>query len=171
TRTCPPVRLRREPALTVLHWHRSFTPADRDHSVYHYVPFTVPEGVAGIEISYSFDRNGGSIIDLGLVDPDIRAFPSRTGFRGWSGSARSTVSVGTVQATPGYIAGPLQPGTWHVLLGLARIAPGGCACEVEVTLHYGDTAAETEPPRRVRPRYPTARRWYPGDLQSHTHYS
>lgn len=152
-------------------WKRRFTASDRDESVYVYLPFTVPEDVARIEVRYGFEENG-SIIDLGLLDPDAGEFPSRTGFRGWSGSARRHVALSAMEATPGYIAGDLQPGTWHVLLGLARISAAGCDCEVEVTFAYGEpekTLAATRQKKEARPTPES--RWYAGDLQSHTQYS
>ena len=101
-------------------------PAERARSPYLYLPFEVPEGTSRVDISYCFDEEA-SILDLGLFDPFLQPFPSETGFRGWSGSARRRVFVARDDATPGYIPGEITPGTWQVVLGLAQVAPSGCA--------------------------------------------
>ena len=109
------------------------TPTDRARDPYLELPFTVGAGVAAIEVRYRHDA--GSVLDLGLFDPTVAPFPSRSGFRGWSGGAREHVMLTPTRATPGYLPGPIVPGTWYVLLGLAAVASNGCAYRVEVTLH------------------------------------
>ncbi len=122
------------------------------------LPFDVPDGCSRITLRY---RHGaGAILDLGLLDPTASAFPTATGFRGWSGGARRVAFVTPDDATPGYLPGPLPPGRWHVLLGRAQVPPDGCAYRVDVEL---DLDAPTDPL--------DASDWYPGDLQSHTHHS
>lgn len=108
-------------------------------------------------------------MDLGLFDPGLGPFPSREGFRGWSGSARDSVFVATDDATPGYLAGPLPPGRWHVALGLAKLAPQGCNYRVEIALD--DALRSLYTPPAIPPRCLGAAGWYKGDLQSHTHHS
>lgn len=144
------------------------TPADRANSPYLYLPFQVPSDTTHLSVSYDFDETG-SILDLGLFDPALGPFPSRTGFRGWSGSARRSVFVARDEATPGYIPGELAPGTWQVVLGLAKVAPEGCAYRVEI-------AWDDAPRHLVEPVKPAgvaraAPGLYCGDLQSHTYYS
>jgi len=140
------------------------TLADRDESVYVYLPVKVPAGTQRMDVSYRFDD--GSILDLGLFDPSLTPFPSRSGFRGWSGSARRHVFVAAGSATPGYIAGPagepLPAGTWQVVLGLAQVAAEGCDYRVEI---------EFDRPTRDEATGKGPARWYRGDLQSHTHHS
>lgn len=156
------------------------TPETREAATYIYLPFDVPDGVSRIEVRYDFTRAGHAahraghenIIDIGLFDPRGHDFNS-PGFRGWSGSARAEFFITPHEATPGFVAGPIPPGTWHIILGLYRVAPGGCACTVTITL--------TQPVHPV-PRVPTpaARSpgilrseagWYRGDLHAHTHHS
>src|SRR5690606_1107231 len=59
---------------------------------------------------------------------------ARKGFRGWSGSARREFVITADSATPGYVPGIIQPGTWQVILGLHRIPADGCRYRVEVVL-------------------------------------
>lgn len=137
-----------------------------------YLPFEVPVGTTRIDIHYEFDAAGGSILDLGVFDTEIAPFPARTGFRGWSGSARRAVFIASDDATPGYLPGRIQPGHWQVILGLARVAPQGCAYLVEINLDDRPrrvTAPPVVPQPLARPQHKA--RWYRGDLQSHTFYS
>ncbi|MGH2735827.1 MAG: PHP domain-containing protein, partial [Actinomycetota bacterium] len=144
------------------------TPEDRRSSREHYVPFDVPADAEGVEIVIDYPPSDATI-DLGLFAPDE--------FRGYSGSARRRVAVTPERATPGYIPGELAAGTWHVYLGLHRIAEDG----VEVALKTAIGAAEVEhspaPPPVPEPpparRVPAAdgRRWLRGDLHAHTHHS
>ncbi len=122
------------------------------------LPFDVPDGCTRVALRYRHDT--GAILDLGLVDPTAVGFPTPTGFRGWSGGARSEAFVAPDDATPGYLPGPLPPGRWHVLLGRARVPSDGCGYRVEVDL-------DVEP--ALDPLDPAD--WFPGDLQSHTHHS
>ncbi len=108
-----------------------------------YVRFDVPAGVLGLHIAYRHDE--GHTIDLGLVDPTIDAFPSRNGFRGWSGGARRSVYVGARSATPGYLAGAIVPGVWHIVLGLAALGANGCAYEIEIEFEVDGMPGAGEP--------------------------
>lgn len=142
--------------------------------------FEVPPACARITVRYRHDA--GQILDLGLLDPAATPFPSAGGFRGWSGGARREVAVGLRDATPGYLAGELPAGRWHVMLGRAKVGPGGCAYRVEIDLEVDEAGHAARTPRPapdgrveggeaavepIRPDDP----WYPGDLQSHTHHS
>ncbi|MDZ7799548.1 MAG: CehA/McbA family metallohydrolase [Trueperaceae bacterium] len=163
------------------------TPEDRARQPVLGLPFEVPAGTSAIHVAYQHE--GGSLLDLGLGDPRLGPFPSERGFRGWSGGARREVFVATDDATPGYLPGPLPAGTWQVLLGLARVAQGGCAYRVEVTLHdpsdarvadaravdtqaadARDATGATPDATPSAPR-PSGPAWYAGDLQAHTHHS
>jgi hypothetical protein len=145
------------------------TPADRERSPYVLVPFEVPAGAARLCATYGW--SGPGTLDLGVVDPRGADFPSFPGFRGWSGSFRRSAEITADSATPGYLPGPLQPGTWHVVLGLADVDEPGV--DVELTWDVVDEPGEPleAPPAPARlPRDP-GRRWYAGDLHSHTHHS
>src|SRR5690349_7605535 len=96
-----------------------FSAADRRR--YHDVPFTVPAGVRALHVEYSYsDRIAsdprlleGNTLDIGLFDP--------IGFRGWSGSHKDAFTLCEEWATPPYLAGPVVPGTWKVLLGPYKV--------------------------------------------------
>jgi hypothetical protein len=142
-------------------------PADKAASPYLYLPFEVPEGTTRIDVRYAYDA--GNILDLGVVDATLGPFPSRQGFRGWSGDARRSFFVARDGATPGYIPGEMPPGTWRVMLGLYRIKPEGCAFRVEVMLDRSPRLLVAPAPAFTTLR--SEARWFRGDLHSHTHHS
>lgn len=166
------------PPDVVLEGH--FTVADRMR--YAHLPFGVPAGVGQLEIRYAYsDRidsdpllSGGNTVDIGLFDPRGTETGS-PGFRGWSGSNKLELVVGADWATPPYAAGPILPGTWHVLLGPYKVGPRGCDWRVEIRFDPGLVAP---PPDLVRsgwarrPALPAARDgWWRGDLHCHTRFS
>lgn len=141
-----------------------------------YLPVDVPRGVREIAVSYSYDRpdvppgTTGNTCDIGLFDERGTGMGG-PGFRGWSGGARTEFTVGAERATPGYLAGPVRPGRWHVCLGPYTVAPQGLAYEVTITLRYGTagaTPAPVYPPQRAKGR---GRAWYRGDNHLHSVYS
>jgi len=137
-----------------------------------FIPFVVPEGTKMIEISYWYST--GNIIDLGIVDSTFELFPSKKGFRGWSGSIRSKVFIGENTATPGYIGGPILPGMWHVMLGLAKISTKECCYRIEVNFA---TEAPDEYPSAATSVFAEENNfeinpaWLACDFQSHTEHS
>lgn len=190
--------------------HRGrWTPDDRMESVYRRLPVEVPPGTWGLRVELRYDRTpagadaagrdaaGGDeagaaagplapVIDLGCAGAD--------GFRGWSGGARDFFVITADGATPGYRPGALEPGLWHVLLGLYRVPSGGVG--YDVTVHTttsprgGDLFVPVErnliraneagttpppvpaerPPRRELPASP-GHRWLAGDLHTHSVHS
>jgi hypothetical protein len=120
-------------------------------------------------VSLSYGKAADCVIDLGLLDSTAGAFPTQRGFRGWSGGARDGFFVATDDATPGYLAGPMPPGLWHVMLGLYRLPKAGAEVLVKVTLHDGPRAGF------IASALSTAHRpgsgWYRGDLHCHTWHS
>jgi PHP domain len=85
-------------------------------------------------------------------------------------------------ATPGYLSGELEPGTWQIVIGLHRVPPGGAEYTItaEVASSPGElvpaTPPEPMPPLSERPgprMLPAAggRRWLAGDLHTHTVHS
>ena len=113
---------------------------DREKGYVH-VPFDVPPGASRIEVEYAYSERigsdprltGGNTVDLGVFD-ERGIDPLTAGFRGWSGSERASFFIAEDEATPGYLAGPLGAGRWHVLLGLYKIAPQGCTWRVQVRI-------------------------------------
>ncbi|KOX03636.1 phosphoesterase [Streptomyces sp. NRRL B-3648] len=129
-----------------------------------------------MRVSYTYDRPSvppgtpGNALDIGLFDPRGTE-PGGRGFRGWSGGARSEFFVRGDEATPGYLPGPLTPGTWYIALGPYTVAPQGLSYEVTVTLTRGpagETPRAVYPPDRVPGR---GRDWYRGDCHLHSWHS
>ncbi|HWG86102.1 MAG TPA: CehA/McbA family metallohydrolase, partial [Deinococcales bacterium] len=156
------------------------TPELAAREPYHTVPFTVPPGTRSLEVSYEVggkasaaDPPGsGNVVDIGLLDPRAAGFPARDGFRGWSGSARSSFQLSESGATPGYLPGPLPAGEWNIVLGLYRIMPGAHTVTVTVRGSEEDLAPAATPaaPATRAAGSPHAG-WFRGDLHAHTHHS
>ncbi|MFF8832486.1 CehA/McbA family metallohydrolase [Streptomyces sp. NPDC015131] len=143
---------------------------------YVYLPVEVPRGVRELRVSYTYERPAvppgtqGNALDIGIFD-ERGTEPGGPGFRGWSGGARSEFFLRADDATPGYLAGPVRAGTWHLVLGPYTVAPEGLAYTVTVRLVYGPPARARRPvypPERARGR---GRAWYRGDCHLHTVYS
>src|SRR5712675_1017302 len=153
--------------------HGRWTQDDRCGSPWHYLPVEVPPGMAALRVELDYDRSG-AVLDLGCFGP--------SGFRGWSGGARSSFVITPGDATPGYLPGELEPGLWHVAIGLYRLPPDGAG--------YSVTASVSSTPGRLRPAPPAAapaplserpprrelparpgHRWLAGDLHTHTVHS
>lgn len=137
---------------------------------YAYVPIRVPEGVTRIDVAVDYDRSADCIIDIGMADPQIEAFPSRAGFRGWSGSARDRFFLARDDATPGYLPGPIPAGDWHLILGLYRVPASGAEIRLRV-----DFDTEARPLWEGLPGPLEVQRcqagWYRGDLHCHCWHS
>lgn len=141
-----------------------------------HLPVEVPTGVREIAVSYTYDKpavpegTNGNACDIGIFDERGHALGGR-GFRGWSGGARAEFFLRADDATPGYLPGPVRPGTWHVALGPYTVAPQGMDYEVTVTLRYGAPGTTPEPaypPQRAKGR---GRAWYRGDSHLHSVHS
>ncbi len=145
---------------------------------YFSLPFDVPADAMRIEVELQYDwpvsaalgSGPGNVVDLGLFDAHGAEFGASEGFRGWSGSARAHIMVAPDEATPGYIPGPLYPGTWNVSLGLYRMHPSGCSYEVTVRITRGPAPEPVHLAWTVPPVKREAR-WYRGDLHCHSHHS
>ncbi len=152
---------------------------------YRHLPFEVPPGVGRLEVRYQYSAaigsdphlTGGNTVDIGLFDQRGIDFPGG-GFRGWSGSARSAFFVSPTEATPGYLPGPLEPGTWHNSLGFYKIAPEGCHYRVDLRLlpESGPARPTAFPPMLTLssaqtrlPERPDG--WYRGELHCHSCHS
>lgn len=129
----------------------------KDYHSYIEKAFTLPDGVKRLRIEFSYNgREQRTTIDLGLMDP-VR-------FRGWSGGSRNVFTIGTEDATPGYLPGPLPAGKWTLLLGVPNIREG-VVSEYEARIYtdttIGVTAFSDGPIR-------TEAGWYRGDLHMHS---
>ncbi|MFI9602814.1 CehA/McbA family metallohydrolase [Streptomyces sp. NPDC052043] len=143
---------------------------------YVYVPVDVPDGVREIGVSYTYDRPAvpagtpGNALDIGIFDQRGTELGG-PGFRGWSGGARSEFFIRADDATPGYLAGPVDAGVWHIALGPYTVAPQGLSYELTVCLTHGAPGAAVPPsypPQWARGR---GRAWYRGDCHIHSRYS
>jgi hypothetical protein len=146
------------------------------------VPFDVPVGIGRIDVAYNYDAaissdptlQGGNTIDIGIIDPRGPQFLTQ-GFRGWSGSARSQFYVAADSATPGYMPGDIQAGTWHICLGAYKVAPQGCNVHIDIQLTPAESAQinapELLPVREHANRLANPDQWYKGELHCHTVHS
>lgn len=122
-------------------------------------PFQVPSGVDRISVALSYTgKQDHSVLDLGVEDPQR--------LRGWSGGNKDHFTIGTSDATPSYLPGPIIPGTWKLILGVANIRPGK-------TVHYTATisfllAGVPHVDSFADQPLSTTARWYRGDLHMHT---
>jgi hypothetical protein len=163
------------------------TPADA--KTYRDLPFDVQPGTTRVEVGYRWadglalpavpvvEDLTHAVFDLGLWDED--GVGTVDGFRGWSGSRQGKTATGQapvwVQADTaerGYRPDPVEPGTWHVDLGIATVGPTGAAYEVTVRCR----AVPVGPAFVSRPVDAThvARDepgWYLGDLHLHAFHS
>jgi hypothetical protein len=120
--------------------HEGFFTQDQEKTYVH-LPFEMPVGATRLDVEYQYsDRissepglEGGNTIDLGVFDEGGIDFLT-AGFRGWSGSERPAYFIAEEEAAPGYLAGRLNPGKWHVLLGLYKIGPQGCSYKVSIRI-------------------------------------
>lgn len=149
---------------------RRLTLADQAEQRYLPIPFDVPLGSGSLEVRLSYDT-GAAVVDLGCEGPN--------GWRGWSGGARSRFAITAEAATPGYLPGPAEPGTWRVVLGLHQLPPDGVEVVVEIDVP-ATGPVETEPtaPVAAVPRgslrglpAPAGMTWFAGDFHAHTLHS
>jgi hypothetical protein len=155
-------------AATVLHG----TLTGQDNQTWRLVPFDVPSGTTRITVELDYTtREAHTTIDLGLLGPD--GFRGQSGFRGWSGGNKQTFTISATDATPSYLPGPLQPGTWNLLLGVPNIRPDTRA-EYTATVRFESGATGGAGAPSHEPSEPALRAgpgWYRGDLHMHTAHS
>ena len=142
-----------------------------------YLPFDVPEGIRRIDVSTSHDQFsmlgiGRNVLDLGIFGPAGHQLGNAAGFRGWSGGARAGFTLSAINATPGYLAGPIEPGQWALALGPVVLNPLGMDWQAQIVLVRGVVPSV----RRGPVSHPAVRRrrqagWYRGDLHTHTVHS
>lgn len=161
-----------------------------------FVDFDVPEGTTSISVLQKYSLKGrGNALDLGCWDQRGHHLALEgnftTGFRGWSGGARNNFTITPEYASPGYIAGAIQPGVWSVALGPYNSVPQGIHYELNIQLGFEPVKSYFQPafaPSRVdsslymnesgsnidqlkngqgQPGF----QWYRGDFHIHTIYS
>ena len=145
------------------------TRADQAANPYFYIPFEVPEGTTRIDVTLDYAKAADCIIDLGAFDPRDTGYPTKQGFRGWSGGARGSFFIATDDATPGYIHGQIPVGRWNVILGLYQVPEAGAEVTVNIVLDGSPRPIAPQPPRTFPMRKGAG--WYKGDLHCHTFHS
>jgi len=142
-----------------------------------YVPFDVPPGVRRIRVTTAHDRFSlfgvaRNVLDMGVFGPAGFQLGNSDGFRGWSGGARSGFALSAGDATPGYLAGPIDPGRWALALGPVVLNPLGMRWRAGITLEYGASGPDFVRIAPVSQNYSQrGRGWYRGDLHLHTVHS
>lgn len=140
----------------VLTFSGHLTFADYERVIEH--PFDVPAGAVRIDIDLQYTgRDDKTVLDLGLRGP--------SSLRGWSGGRETRVHVSTLTASPGYLPGPIEAGTWRAVIGVPNIRK--------------DSRSDYTLTVRVSRTLPVVRReplrsgpgWYAGDLHLHTGHS
>ncbi len=146
------------------------------------LPFTVPDGVEQIHLTYDYsdrtaadpDLDNGNTLDIGLFD-ERGTGAGGPGFRGWSGSDKRAFTIGRAWSTPPYRSGPIGAGLWSVLLGPYKVAMAGLDYRIEITFDPGlaDHAVPPTAPGWDRPEIapPAEPGWVRADLHSHTVFS
>lgn len=151
---------------------------------YLHLPFHVPAHTVRLDITFQYTDqigsspllSGGNTIDLGVFDERGIEF-LQAGFRGWSGSERDQFFLSELDATPGYLAGALNPGVWHLFLGLYKLAPQGCKYKAEILVTTNDLVADASIEKQVSADLPSSRPlepfspWLRGELHCHTWHS
>ena len=127
-----------------------WTLEDRFASPWHYLPVEVPAGTAGLRVEFEFERADGTVLDLGCLSP--------SGFRGWSGGARESFVITREAATPGYLPGEIEAGTWQVMIGVHRVPPDGARYRLTAEATPLTRACRCRRPRPSRRRRGTGRR-------------
>ncbi|WP_206673686.1 CehA/McbA family metallohydrolase [Pseudactinotalea terrae] len=149
---------------------RRLTLGDQAETRYLPVPFDVPPGAPSLEVRLSYDTST-AVVDLGCEGPE--------GWRGWSGGARSRFAIFAEAATPGYVPGAPEAGTWHVVLGLHQLPAEGVEVVVEIDVpaagpvEIDPVAPVLEVPRGSARALPAPRglTWFAGDFHAHTLHS
>ena len=142
-----------------------------DHQRFRAVEFEVPTGIDRIDIDFSHDGQGvRTVVDLALYD--------EAGFRGASGSNKTALTIGAVDATPSYLPGLIRSGMWRLVMGFPNVRatvglPGRgmppTNYEVRIRLHrQGHVLPESA---FVAGALRGEARWYRGDFHAHTAHS
>ena len=134
-----------------------------DHQTYREIPFDVPHGTRSVLISFSYDKENRTVIDIGVRDPG--------GLRGWSGGNKAYLVIGESASTPSYSAGPIAPGEWKLILGIPNIRDGVTASYFATVVfsNVDDPAAQTQSVASVV--LSTKPGWRRGDFHTHTAHS
>src|SRR5436190_8874989 len=76
-----------------------------------YVPFEVPAGITEISVKEKYENMPRNVLNMGVYGPQGHELGNVKGFRGWSGGAKKEFFINEEEASTGYIAGKIDPGT------------------------------------------------------------
>ena len=128
-----------------------------DKGTIHELAFGVPLATQQIDIDFTYSPVDCPIeLDLGVRSP--------LGVRGWSEDRSDHIHIDTISASHGYLPGPIEHGTWSLLVGAANI-PAGVTVRYQVTLRLSNRVDA----RRLSLRSEAG--WFAGDLHSHSGHS
>ena len=142
--------------------------------VYNYHPFTMPPGVNRVDVTLVKTSGTNQQANLGLGIFDQRGTHYATvgnpnGFRGIFGQEESSFTITPAEATNAFIPGPLDPGTWTVIVPVFTVT-GTVSYTITVTLTFGDAPQAFVLGQAVDTVNQTPG-WYRGDLHCHTQAS
>ncbi|HEY4939976.1 MAG TPA: CehA/McbA family metallohydrolase [Rhizomicrobium sp.] len=134
-----------------------------DNQTYRELPFTVPDGISRISVSFRYSgHEQHTTIDLGLFDPER--------FRGWSGGNKDSFTLSETDATPSYLPGPIRAGLWKLILGIPNIRKDAHA-DYEARIYLDRPGAPFAVSAFSNAPLKSGPAWYRGDLHMHTAHS
>jgi hypothetical protein len=159
-----------------LHFEGRLTARDAKRHIPH--RFMVPANSGQLDIHFRYAparvHDISNLITLTLFDSArFRGARHRDG-------DEHDVRINAVEATPGYLAGPLPAGLWTVEIDTHMIMPGQAVhYSLDISVGEGKEARAGGHPFRIETASPLTGRgvtrrgagWYRGDLHSHTHHS
>jgi hypothetical protein len=126
-------------------------------------PFMVPSGTYRVTLVLAFtDKDKRTTLDLGVIDPH--------GTRCWSGGNKTTLTMSSTDATPSCLVGPIDAGTWKLLLGVPSIRPN-VTSTYTAEVYFAKTGRVDAEPSFLRKPIRSGPAWYRGDLHMHTAHS
>jgi hypothetical protein len=139
------------------------TVTGKQKNTYIEAPFTVPAGTYRVTLVLAFtDKDKRTTLDLGIIDPH--------GNRCWSGGNKTTLTMSSTDATPSCLVGPVDAGTWKLLLGVPSIRPDVISTYT-AEVYFAETGRVDAEPSFLRKPIRSGPAWYRGDLHMHTAHS
>jgi hypothetical protein len=138
-----------------------------------YIPIEIPKGINSISVQQIYNEGEGAnknVLNMGIYDPRGYEVGNPKGFRGWSGGAKTSFFVTNMDASTGYIAGPIYSGVWQVLIYPSDISDAGIDWRLEIKATKGKETNlfKVNPANNAINEIPG---WYHGDLHMHTLHS
>lgn len=151
----------------------------RDRHQHHHFPIEVPAGTAELRVRFRWGpqdmgpEHEANVLTLSLFGPD--------GYRGGAMRSRAdqVISIAATSASPGLVAGRVEPGEWTINVDSHEILNDGAGTgyltyRIEASARLGDDGVvmglHRSPVVRNRPA-DGGPRWYRGNLHSHTVHS